>query len=234
MRVLLVDAFPLFDMAVVTALYARGHDLMIVQSAREAMDVVQRNEFDCIFLDISTAGEAFELAEMRLLARRAAIALITTSPVDLLMSESLGKRNIEIRSASTLIATIQDLKQPVLLVAPEFHPVLMKTLKDMGLRTASATTLQFAMNVMADGWCQVVCLHADIPGLIDTGDVAIAHRVTASEIGILACGLSCTGIVLAAKPRNGREFISLLQQIAADRPVPCGIAENVNSQQREG
>jgi CheY-like chemotaxis protein len=226
MRVLFVDAFDSLSETVLQTFRIRGHELLVARSAGEALNLTAASEFDCIFLDIATAGDSVGLTEMRLLARRSAIVLMSTSPLAALAAEAVEEGSIEFRSVPVLISNIQDMPQPLLLVAPDFHPTLIKAIKEQGLRISIASTLQFAMNLMADGWCQIVCLNAEVPGLTQSEDVAVAHRVAAREIAILAAGLPIAGITLTEKPRKPQESIALLQQLAASRPFPCGSMEN--------
>src|SRR5689334_17225106 len=97
MRVLLIDSTELLDASIVSALLARGHEVIATQSAVSAVDLMQDHEFDCMFIDVEAAGDALGLVELRLLARRSALALMASSPVDLLVAESLAKGNIEFR-----------------------------------------------------------------------------------------------------------------------------------------
>jgi hypothetical protein len=229
MRVLFVDGFQSIDQAALELLRAKGHDLERSRFAFNAWDLVHRNEFDCIFLDLSTISDSLGLDEIRAFARTSGVVLMGTSPVESLVADSLSTGHIEFQSIPALIANINKLAQPVLLVASEFQAGLMQAIKNHRLRALSATTLQFAMNLMADGWCQIICLNAQIPGPLLPDNVAIVHHIGAKETAILASVLPGTGIVFAQKPRNTNELVSLIQNVAENRPIPCGLVENFAS-----
>jgi hypothetical protein len=229
MRFLFVDAFHSIDQAALQFFRARGHDVEKTRLAGDALVLIGRYEFDCIFLDVSTIADSLGFREVRALARTSGIVLMGTSPVVSLVKDSLSMGHLEFQPIPTLIANIHNLVQPALLVASEFHASLTEAIKHHGLRTLSATTLQFAMNLMADGWCQIVCLAAKVPGLIQSDDVAIVHHIGPREVAILASVLPGAGVVFTQKPRTLGEFVALMQSVAENRPVPCGVVGNFAS-----
>jgi len=99
--------------------------------------------------------------------------------------------------------------------------------KDKGLRISTARTLQFATNLLVDGWCQIIWLYAEIPGLAQPDRGAVVHQVGAKQLAILASVLSGStpGITCGRKPEKAAEFIALLQSIAGNQPAHCGLAE---------
>jgi hypothetical protein len=54
----------------------------------------------------------------------------------------------------------------------------------------------------------------------------IAHQVGVRETAILASILPSAGITLIQKPHETDEFVALIEQIADNRPIPCGLVEN--------
>jgi hypothetical protein len=82
------------------------------------------------------------------------------------------------------------------------------------------------MNLMVDGWCQIVCLNAQIPGPIQPEHVAIVHHVGARETAILASVLPGGGIMFTQKPPNPDEFVPLIRYIVENRSIPCGLVDN--------
>jgi CheY-like chemotaxis protein len=230
MRILFVDDSYSIDQAALELLRARGHDLKRTRIAVDALDLIRRNEFDCIFLDLSTIADSLGLAEIRALARTSGVILIGASPVESLVADSLSTGHLEFQPIPVLIAHMNELVQPTLLVASEFDPRLTHAIKKQRLRAFSATTLPFAMNLMVDGWCQIVCLNAQIPGPIQPEHVAIVHHVGARETAILASVLPGGGIMFTQKPPNPNEFVSLIRYIAENRPIPCGLLDNFATQ----
>jgi len=229
MRILFVDAFHSFDQAALDLFNARGYDLTSIYFADDVVDLVSRNDFDCIFLDLSTVGDSLGLPEIRFLANKSGLALMGTSPVESLIAHSLSTGRLEFQLVSVLVSNIQAMAQPALLVATGVHTSITKAIKNHGLRTSTASTLQFAMNLIVDGWCQIVCLNAHIPGLIQPDYVAIAHQVGVRETAILASALHSAGIMLIQKPHETDEFVALIEHIANNRPIPCGLVENFAS-----
>jgi len=226
MRILFVDDSYSIDQAALELLRARGHDLKRTEIAAEALDLIRRNDFDCIFLDLSTIADSLGLAEVRALARTSGVILMGTSPVESLVADSVSTGHLEFQPIPVLIAHIDELVQPVLLVTSEFDPRLTHAIKNQRLRAFSANTLQFAMNLMVDGWCQIVCLNAQIPGPIQSEQIAIVHQMGARETAILASVLPGGGIMFTEKPRNPKEFVFLIRYIAENRPIPCGLVDN--------
>jgi hypothetical protein len=148
-----------------------------------------------------------------------------TAPVESLVADSLSTGHMEFQPIPGVIATIPDLAQPALLVALGYRPKVVRAIKNYGLRATGATTLRFAMNLMSDGWCQIVWLSAQLPGLMPD-NVAIVHHVGARETAVLASVLPGGGIMFTQKPRSPGEFVALMQSVAESRPIPCGRAEN--------
>ena len=78
------------------------------------------------------------------------------------------------------------------------------------------TTLQFVMNLLVDGWCQIVLLTADIAGITEPDELAIFHQVKAKQLAILATALPRTpfAIICIRKPRKAGDYIVLFEQIS--------------------
>jgi hypothetical protein len=82
------------------------------------------------------------------------------------------------------------------------------------------------MNLLVDGWCQIIWLYAEIPG--DQPDKgALVRDVGAKQLAILASVLSGSmpGITCGRKPEKAAEFMALFQHISGNQPAPCGLAE---------
>jgi len=201
--------------------------------AGDALNLIRRNDFDCIFLDLSTVADSLSLDEIRALARTSGIIFIGTSPVESLVADSLSTGHLEFQPIPVLIDRINELVQPILLVASEFDPRLAHAIKSERLRAFGATTLQFAMNLMVDGWCQIICLNAHIPGL-QSEHVAVVRHVGATETAILASVLPGSGIMFTQKPHGPNEFVSLIRYIAENRPIPCGLVDNFTTHRNRG
>jgi DNA-binding NtrC family response regulator len=129
MRILFVDDSYSIDQAALKLLRARGHDLKRTRIAVDVLDLIRRHEFDCIFLDLSTIADSLGLAEIRALARTSGVILIGASPIESLVADSLSTGHLEFQPIPALIAHINDLVQPALLVASAFDGGLTHAIK---------------------------------------------------------------------------------------------------------
>jgi len=227
MQVLIFDADPSIDQSVLRYLHARNYEITITRTPAEALDLIHRTEFDCILLDVSTAAECLGLLEIRQLVRTSAVGFMTTMPIESLVAEVVAEGSIEFQSFPVLLENLEHLDQPTLLAGTNLPAALFRSARDKGLRISIARTLQFAMNLLVDGWCQVVWLYAEIPGRAESDKGAIVHHVGAKQLAILASGLSDStpGITCRRKPEKAAEFMALLQDIAGNQPAPCGLTE---------
>src|SRR5437868_6530307 len=112
MQVLIIDACSSIDDTVLQALRRRGHEVTAIRAPHDALELVAHTEFDCILVDVSTAGDCLGLAEMRQLVRTSAVALMTSASVEALIAEGLTAGNIEFCALPALTANIESLAQP--------------------------------------------------------------------------------------------------------------------------
>jgi CheY-like chemotaxis protein len=226
MSILIIDAPRSMDQAVLPTLFARGYVVTTTETASEALELIHQAEFDCILIDIATsAGADYRgLAEIRQFVRTAPVVLMTAVPVESMIREALVEGSIEPLSVRVLSAKIENLSQPALLVGTRLQPDLIEAIRGKGLLFSCGTTLQFAMNLLVDGWCQIVLLTADIAGITKSGELAIFHQVKAKQLAILASALPTTpsGIMCIEKPKIVHDYIALFEQIAAHRTVVRG------------
>ena len=230
MHVLIIDPAISPDEATLRALYLRGYDVTTISGEAEALDRVRRAAFDCILVGISESGisDFGNLPKFRQLAMVSAVALVTAASAESFVKKALAEGSIEVQAASDLIAKVGRLAQPSLVVGPDLHPAWIQEIRDRGLRACSTSTLQFAMNLLVDGWCQVVLLEAHIPGLTQAGTLAAVHKINAPEMAILASAEFCMppGIMLSRKPQTVGQFVSLFEQLTGNRRSPCGWREH--------
>jgi len=226
MKVLIFDAGPSIDQFILQYLHLRNYEVTIVRAAGEALDLIHRTEFDCILLDVSTTAEYFGLVEIRQLMRTSAVGFMTPMQVESLVAEAVAEGSIQFQSLSDLVENLEHLPQPIM-VAGAHLSAFFRAARDKGLRISTARTLQFAMNLLVDGWCQIIWLYAEIPGLAQPDKGAVVHQVGAKQLAILASVLSGStpGITCGRKPEKAAEFIALLQSIAGTQPAHCGLAE---------
>ena len=231
MRVLIIDSATSPDEATLRTLYLRGYDVTTLSAEAEALERIRRAAFDCILVGVPESGvsDFGSLTKIRQLAMVSAVALVTAAPVESFMKKALAEGSIEVQAASDLMATVGSLDQPALVVGSDLQPAWIQEIRDRGLRACSTSTLQFAMNLLVDGWCQVVLLEADIPGLTHAGSLATFHEINAPQMVILASAAFCMppGIVLSSEPHTVGQFVSLFEQMTGNRHSPCGWTEHV-------
>ncbi len=227
MHVLIFDADPKIDSSILQYLHLRNYDLTITRTAGEALDLIQRTEFDCILLDVLTTAEYFGLVEIRHIMRTSAIGFMIPMPVESLVAEALVEGSIQFQSLSGLIENLEHLPQPILLAGAHLPTSFFQEARDKGLRISTARTLQFVMNLLVDGWCQIIWLYAEIPGRPQPDKAVVVHQVGAKQLAILASVLSGStpGITCGRKPEKAVEFMALLQHIAGNQQAHCGLAE---------
>jgi CheY-like chemotaxis protein len=227
MQVLIFDADPSIDQSILQYLHLRNYDITIVRTAGEALDLIHRTEFDCILLDVSTTAEYFGLVEIRQLMRTSAVGFMTPMQVESLVAEAVAEGSIQFQSSPDLIENLEHLPQPIMLAGAHLPTSFFRAARDKDLRITTARTLQLAMNLLVDGWCQIIWLYAEIPGRTQPDKGAVLHHVGAKQLAILASVLSGStpGITCGRKPEKAAEFISLLQHIAGNQPAHCGLAE---------
>jgi CheY-like chemotaxis protein len=219
MPILIIAEPRSMDRGLLRTLTRRGYRLTTTETARKAVELIHQTKFDCILIDIATSATCGGLVEIRQFIRTSAVVLMTGVPVESLIHEALAEGSIELVSVGVLRKKIDQLSHPALLVGASFHPELIQALKSKGLLFAYGTTLQFAMNLLVDGWCQIVLLTADIPGMTDANELAIFHQANTKQLAILASALPGTpsAIICIDKPQKAEDYIALFEQIAAYR-----------------
>lgn len=223
MQVLVVDAAPSIDASILQFLRARGYDVTVSRTPQEAFEALEQTEFDYILLDLTTSSP-LGLFEMRKLIRTSAVTFMTTMAIETLVAEAEVEGSIEFQSLPILIENLEHFPHPVMFVGPNLPSPLLKAARDKELRVSIARTLHFAMNLMVDGWCHIVWLHAEIPERARAGKIAIVHQIGPKVLAILASALPDTapGITVSPKPTTAIELIALLRQRSGDRLAPCG------------
>jgi CheY-like chemotaxis protein len=221
MPILIIDAPRSTDQAVLRMLFLSGYTVTTTDTASKALELIQQAEFDCILIDIATSASADYggLVEIRQFVRTAPVALMTAAPVESLIREALAEGSIEPLTVQVLSTKIEHVSQPALLVGAHLQPDLIQAIRSKGLLFSCGTTLQFAMNLLVDGWCQIVFLAADIAGITDPNELAIFHQVKAKQLAILASALPGTtsAIISIEKPKKAEDYIALFEQIAGHR-----------------
>jgi len=218
LSILIIDALQSMDQAVLRTLFLSGYRITTTETASEALELIHQHEFDCILIDVATSdsGDYGGLAEIRQFVRTSAVALLTAVPVESLIREALAEGSIERLAVPVLSTRIEHLSQPALLVGARLYPDLIQAISSKGLLFSCGTTLQFAMNLLVDGWCQIVLLTADIAGITEPDELAIFHQVKAKQLAILATALPRTpsAIICIRKPRKAGDYIALFEQIS--------------------
>ncbi len=236
MSILIIDAPRSMDQAVLRTLFLEGYKVTTTETANEALELIHQVQFDCILIDIATSasGDYGGLAEIRQFVRASAVALMTVAPVDSLIREALAEGSIERLSVPVLSTKIQHLSQPALLVGADLHPDLIQAIRSTGLLFAFCTTLQFAMNLLVDGWCQIVLLAAGVAGITGPEELAIFHQIKAKQLAILASALPGTpsAIICIKKPQKADDYISLFEQIAGNRSGFYGLERDPGLKQK--
>jgi CheY-like chemotaxis protein len=231
MQVLIFDGDSALDRSIDLYLTARGYEITVARTPKEALDLIHRFEFDCILVDVSTTA-CLGLLEIRQIVKTSAVEFMITTPIESLVADAVAEGSIEFQSIRALTEHLKRIDQHIMLAGAVLAPSLYRVAKDRGLRFSAAGTLQFAMNLLVDGWCEVVWLHTKIPGHARSDKAAIVHHVGSRELAILASGLSGStpGITCGRKPQKADEFISLLERIAGNQPAHCGLAEAFRDQ----
>jgi CheY-like chemotaxis protein len=224
MRVLILDATPLIDQSALQFLRERGFDVVVTRSPREALEQLHENEFDSILLDVSTSAECLGLLEIRDFMRRSAVTFLTREPIESMVMETENEGSIEFQSVPALIEKLEYFRQPVMFVGKNLPLLLRESASKKNLHISSARTLQFATNLMVDGWCQIVWLHAEIPGRPHPDKAGVVHKIGSRLLAVLASALSVAapGITCSPRPTTARELVALLRQVSDDRLAPCG------------
>jgi hypothetical protein len=138
--------------------------VVVTRTPREALEQLHENEFDSILLDVSTSAECLGLFEIRNFMRTSAVTFLSTEPIESLVTETENEGSIEFQSVPALIEKLEYFPQPVMFVGKDLPLALRESARKKELHISSAKTLQFATNLMVDGWCQIIWLHAEIPG----------------------------------------------------------------------
>ena len=237
LSILIIDALRSMDQAVLRTLFLSGYRITTTETASEALELIHQHEFDCILIDVATSdgGDYGGLAEIRQFVRTSAVGLMTAAPVESLIREAFAEGSIERISVPVLSATIEHLSQPVLLVGARLHPDLIQAIRCKKMLFSNGTTLQFAMNLLVDGWCQIVLLAAAIVGITEPDELVIFHQVTAKQLAILAAALpdALSAIICIKKPQTAGDYIALFEQIAGNRTSRRGLAQGFGKRHRQ-
>lgn len=227
MQVLILDGTSSIDAGVLHYLHVRGYDVTIANTPNEAAERIRQAEFDGVVLEVSTCGECLGLLEMRQLMRTSSVAFVTKLPVASIAAVAEAEGKIEFQTLPALIENLEHLPQPVLLAGGELPTGLQEVLKKRALNFSIARTLQFSMNLMADGWCQIVWLELDISARASASELMVVNRIGAQTLAILASALQATspGISCSLKPATEREWLTLLRHMDGNRVAPCGRAD---------
>ena len=221
MPILIIDAAGSMDQAVLHTLFSRGYKVTTTETASEALELIHQAQFDCVLIDIATsAGSDYGgLGEIRQFVRTSSVALMTAVPVESLIREALADGSIERLSVPVLSTIIEHLSQPALLVGARLHPDLIQAISSKGLLFSRCTTLHLAMNLLVDGWCQIVLLAADVAGITEPDELAIFHQVKAKQLAILASALPGTPSAISCikKPQKAGDYIALFEQVIRSR-----------------
>ena len=233
MRVLIVDKTPPLNDADLRTLYLRGYEVVTAGTEAEAIDWIHGSGFDCIVVGVPESGDSDfgDLGEIRQLARACALVLVTATTAAAFAQEAVAEGSIELNSAPVLAKKIGCLPQPTLIVGSDLQPAWIDTIRESGLRISVARTLQFAMNLLVDGWCQIIFLETEIPGLTENGNLAIFHQIHAKHLIILASALSddSSTIIPSGRPQKLGQFLELFKHVAGNRPNPCGRTEHLGN-----
>jgi CheY-like chemotaxis protein len=231
--ILVIDATRSMDQAACRTLSSRGYQVTITKTAREALELIHQTEFKCIVIDIATAasGDYGGPAEIRQFIRASAVALMTQVPMDSLIREALEDGSIERLTIPVLSAKIHHLPRPALLVGTRVHPELIQSLRRKELLFSYGTTLQMVMNLLVDGWCDIVLAAADIAsGLIGTHEMAVFHHVRAKQLAILAVAMPgrASGIMCIETPQTADDYIALFERIGRTRIGAHGLKQELS------
>ena len=227
MQVLILDDTCSIDARILRSLHVRGYEVTIANTPNEAAEQIRQGQFDGVVLEVSTCGECLGLLEMRQLVRTSSVAFVTKLPVESIAAVAEAEGSIEFQTLPNLIEKLEHLPQPALLAGGEIPPGLLEVCKKRALNFSIARTLQFSMNLMADGWCQIVWLQLDIPARASTSEVMVVHRIGATTLAILASAIpaSSPGISCSMKPATERDWLTLLRHMDGNRVAPCGRAD---------
>jgi len=227
MQVLILDDASSMDARILRFLEVRGYEVTIVKTPNAAAEQIRQAEFDGVVLEVSTCGECLGLLEMRQLVRTSSVAFVTKLPVVAIAAVAEAEGSMEFQTLPNLIENLEHLPQPALLAGGEIPTALLEVCKKKALNVSIARTLQFSMNLMADGWCQIVWLELDTPARASASEVMVVHRIGAPTLAILASAIPATspGISCSMKPATEREWLTLLRHMDGNRVAPCGRSD---------
>jgi DNA-binding NtrC family response regulator len=219
--ILVIDATRSMDQAAFRTLAAKGYKIRIAETANKALELIHQTRFKCIVIDIATSASSDYggLAEIRQFIRASAVALIMQVPLQSLIREALDDGSIELLPIPVLSGKIQQLSRPALLVGTRLQPEIIQSIRRNKLLFSYGTTLQIAMNLLVDGWCDIILIAANVGGLVGTDEIAVFHQVRAKQLAILASTMPRrpSGIICVERPQEADDYIALFEQIAGNR-----------------
>jgi len=225
----MIDKVSAPDAATLRKLTLRGFDVVSARTKNEAMDWMDRSEFDCILITVARESitDFADLAEIRKLSKTSALVLMTEGSTTPLIEEALVDGRIELSHASSLVMKITALSKPALIVCARLNLALIQALRNAGLQVRVANTLQFALVLLEGRGTQIAILRLHIPGMRDDNDWVIFRRINLELLAVLAAALPDTPsrVVHWTKPQNASQFIELFDHVAGICPSPCGLAE---------
>jgi CheY-like chemotaxis protein len=225
MKILVVDGDASIREEVYSALQADGYDVRSAATVLEAIAFLDSTRFDCILIGVplpAKPDKTATLREMRQLVIASAVILVTALPIEALIEHALTDGSIQLISHNAvgrIIRAEETADLPILLVASSVDAGFMEKMRRAGKRAITARTLPFTLNTLADGWCQVVLLEVDIPGLTYPDKVALFDPVALTHLAILASGnyARSSGISCLVKPNGVAEIIALVKRVGGAR-----------------
>src|SRR5688572_716061 len=229
MRTLVVGTTTSQDKEICRALRTGGNEARRAENVLQAGDYLDAESFDCILINIPAFPDREKpatLVAMRRLVMAASVVLMTESPVETLAEDALADGSILLVPEAEVERFISrnDSAESVLLAGSRSNPQLLDRLKAAYLRAIAANSLPFALNTLADGWCDAVLLNVTLPGLAMTDKTACFEAFAPQHLAVLASGIYETpsGIPCVQKPIEPMELLSIMKHTVASRPVPCG------------
>jgi len=229
LQILIIDKASSPDAATLRKLTLRGFDVLTVRSKNEAMEWMDRAEFDCVLITVTgeSTHDFADLAEIQKLSKTSALVLMTEGSTTPLIDEALADGRLELSQASSLVMKLTELSKPALIACRRLNPALIQAMRDAGLQVRVANTLQFALDLLEGRRTQIAVLRFQMPGMKDDDAWVIFRRINLELLAVLAAALPNTPsrVVHWTKPQNASQFLELLDHVAAVCTSPCGLVE---------